>query len=82
MSIPKVDGGTIARTIILILTLVNTLLAVLGEEKIPVTENEVYEVVSAILAVAVPLWTWWKNNAFTRNARKAERYRKALDNDE
>lgn len=75
---PKLDAMTITRTIVLILTLVNAVLAVMGKDKISFAENDIYEVVTAILTVIVPIWTWWQNNAFTKNARKAEKYRKDL----
>jgi len=75
---PKLDAMTITRTIVLILTLVNAVLAVMGKDKISFAENDIYEVVTAILTAIVPIWTWWQNNAFTKNARKAEKYRKDL----
>lgn len=75
---PKLDAMTITRTIVLILTLVNAVLAVMGKDKISFAENDIYEVVTAILTVIVPIWIWWQNNAFTKSARKAEKYRKDL----
>lgn len=75
----KVDAGTVTRTIVLFLTIINAILAITGKDKIKFTENDIYQCVSAILTVIVPLINWWENNAFTKNARKAEKYRKNLD---
>lgn len=75
---PKIDAGTIARSIILLLTLINAVLAFLGKDKIPFTEDGVYEWVTIISTIAATIWNWWENNAFTHNARKAEQYRKDL----
>lgn len=78
----KIDAKTVTRTVVLALTIVNTILAISGKDKIPFTENGIYEAVTAILTVIVPLWNWWENNAFTKSARKAEAYRKDLKREE
>ena len=75
----KLDAGTITRPVVLILTLANAVLSILGKDKIDFAENDIYQFVTAILTVIVPVWTWWENNAFTKNARKAEDYRKNLN---
>lgn len=77
---PKLDAGTISRTIILLLTLINALLAFLGKDSIPFTDDAVYEWVTIITTIGATVWNWWENNAFTHNARKAEQYRKNLKN--
>ena len=78
----KVDAGTVTRTIVLFLTIINAILAITGKDKIKFTENDIYQCVSAILTVIVPLINWWENNAFTKSARKAEAYRKDLKREE
>lgn len=78
----KLDAGTITRTIVLLLTMVNAVLALLGKDKIPFTENGIYEAVTVITTLGATIWAWWKNNAFTHNARKAEKYRKDLSKEE
>ena len=42
----KVKTETIIRTIVLILALANQVLAIYGKDKIPVTEDEVYQLVT------------------------------------
>lgn len=78
----KLDAGTITRSIVLLLTMVNAVLAMLGKDKIPFTENGVYETVTVITTLGATIWAWWENNAFTHNARKAEQYRKDLNKED
>ncbi len=78
----KLDAGTITRSIVLLLTMVNAVLAMLGKDKIPFTENGVYETVTVLTTLGATIWAWWENNAFTHNARKAEQYRKDLNKED
>ena len=66
---PKITGGTIARTIILALALVNQVLTVTGHSVIPIADEEVNELVSLILTIGASIVAWWKNNSFTKAAR-------------
>lgn len=74
----KVKADTIARTICLIVTLLNQILAIAGKEAIPITENQVYQNVSLLATIGISLWNWWKNNSFTPAAIKADKLMKKL----
>lgn len=74
----KIKTETIIRTIVLILALANQVLAIYGKEKIPITEDEVYQLVTLIITIGSSLWTWWKNNSFTQPAIKADEYMEKL----
>ena len=74
----KVKTETIIRTIVLILALANQVLAIYGKQKIPITEDEVYQLVTLIITIGSALWTWWKNNSFTQPAIKADEYMEKL----
>ena len=74
----KVKTETIIRTIVLILALANNVLAIYGKEKIPITENEVYQLITQIITICTALWAWWKNNSFTLPAIKADEYMEKL----
>lgn len=78
----KLDAGTITRSIVLLLTMINAVLAMLGKDKIPFTENGIYEAVTVITTLGATIWAWWENNAFTLNARKAEKYRRRLEQED
>lgn len=64
----KVKTDTIVRTIVLIMALINQVLAIKGKEVLPVTEDEVYQLVSLVITIVASLWAWWKNNSFTEPA--------------
>ena len=68
----KTKTTTIARTIILFLVIVNIVLNILGITPIEFDENQIYELVTVVTAVVVPIWAWWKNNSFTIEAKKAD----------
>ena len=74
----KVKTETIIRTIVLILALANQVLAIYGKEKIPITEEEVYQLISLVVTIGSALWAWWKNNSFTQPALKADKYMERL----
>ena len=70
----KVKPDTIIRTIVLILALANQVLAIMGKQAIPVTEDEVYQLVTLLITIGAALWSWWKNNSFTLPAQQADNY--------
>lgn len=70
MNTVKID--TIARTIVLFIALANQVLAIAGKEIFPVTEDQVYQIVTLIATVGASVWAWWKNNSFTQNAIEAD----------
>lgn len=64
----KVSAGTVARTIILILALVNQVFAMLGYRLLPVDNQMINDLVSNLWMIGAALWAWWKNNSFTKSA--------------
>lgn len=76
----KVKADTIARTIVLILALVNQVLAVLGKGTIDIAENDIYQLVSIAWTVVSAVVAWWYNNSFTEHALRADKYLAALKN--
>jgi SPP1 family holin len=71
MSNVKIE--TVVRTIVLIIALANQALAIAGKEVFPVTEDQVYQIVSLIVTVGASVWAWWKNNSFTKAAIEADK---------
>ena len=74
----KVKSETIIRTIVLILALANQVLAIYGKQKIPITEDEIYQLITLVVTIGSALWAWWKNNSFTQPAIKADEYMERL----
>ena len=70
----KIKPDTIVRTIVLVLALVNQVLAIYGKNIIPITEDEVYQLVTLLITIGSALWAWWKNNSFTQAAIKADEH--------
>lgn len=77
----NVSLGTIVRTIVLIITLINTVLTGIGKNPLPFSDEQVYTIVSNAATVVASLWAWWKNNSFTKNAIAADEYMKELKNE-
>ena len=67
-----VKPDTIARTIFLVIALVNQVLAIAGKEILPITEDQIYQVVTLIATIGASVWAWWKNNSFTEAAIEAD----------
>jgi SPP1 family holin len=74
MSNTKVKVETIVRTIMLFVSLINQLLIGYGKEVLPITENQLYTIISTIVTVVIGVWAWWKNNSFTKPAILADEY--------
>ncbi len=69
----KISKGTKARTVVLIVALLNQVLTMSGKNPLPWSDAEVYEAVTTILTVAASLWAWWKNNSFTPEAIECDK---------
>ncbi|MBS7390206.1 MAG: phage holin [Oscillospiraceae bacterium] len=76
----NVKIGTIVRLIVMILSMVNMLLTVNGKNPLPWSEDEMYMGLSQVAAILTTVWTWWKNNSFTKEAIKADEYLEDLRN--
>lgn len=70
----KISVETIVRTVVLFITLVNSVLTMLGKNPLPFAEDELYTTLTAAATIAATLWAWWKNNSFTPEAIKADEY--------
>ena len=72
----KISAGTIARTIILALALINQILVVNGIDAIPIADDDINLIVSTAWTVVASVVAWWKNNSFTKKAIRADKIRK------
>ncbi len=69
---PTVTPGTIARTLILALALINQILTASGHSIIAVSDDDINTLITTGFTVVSALLAWWKNNSFTRPALKAD----------
>ena len=67
-----VTPGTIARTLILALALINQILTASGHSIIAVSDDDINTLITTGFTVVSALLAWWKNNSFTRPALKAD----------
>ncbi len=78
----NISKGTIVRTILLILVIVNIILKQCGYDIINVSESEILTVVETLIEIAVIIVAWWKNNSFSEKAIKADEFLKNLKESE
>lgn len=74
----KISKGTIVRTIMLVIVILNMILKHFGLDIINVSESEILSVLEMLIEIAVIIVTFWKNNSFTNNAIKADEFFKKL----
>ena len=70
--------GTVIRTVLLVLALVNQVLAAFGLSPLPLENETVTTLISLGFTVVTALVAWWKNNSFTKEAQAADEYLHAL----
>ena len=74
----NVNSGTISRTIILALALINQLLMAFGYNMINISDETVNTLVATIFTIVTALIAFWKNNSFTKEAIEADKVLKEL----
>lgn len=74
----KVSAGTITRTIILALALLNQILTACGYNVIDISSETVNTLISTIFTVITAIITFWKNNSFTKAAIEADEVLKEI----
>jgi SPP1 family holin len=74
----QVKTDTIIRTIVLAVALCNQVLSATGHSILPISDDQVETLVTTAVTIAAALWSWWKNNSFTRAAIRADSYLSAL----
>lgn len=68
----KIKRDTLIRTIILVLALVNQILTSTGHSILPITDDQVADVITLAFTIGTSVWAWWKNNSFTKAAIEAD----------
>ena len=74
----KVSAGTIARTIILALALVNQILYASGHAVIPIENEDIETLVNTGFTIVVAIVTYWKNNSWTNAALQGDMVMKSI----
>lgn len=68
----KISKGTLIRTIILALALINQVLAMLGLSPLNIADDDISTVISTAWTIIAAVAAWWKNNSFTDAAIRAD----------
>ncbi|MBQ3090049.1 MAG: phage holin [Oscillospiraceae bacterium] len=68
----NVTMDTIVRTALLLLALINQLLSAAGVAVLPIEDSQLESLITTAATIAASLWSWWKNNSFTRAACLAD----------
>lgn len=74
----NVKKETLIRTGILVLAIINNGLALFGKSPLPINNDDIVNVISFLFTTGSALWTWWKNNSFTKDAIQADDYLASL----
>ncbi len=72
MSTKTVSAATIARTVCLMLALINQTLSMMGKPVIPIEDKTIESVITLLFTIITALAAWWKNNRFTQEALEAD----------
>ena len=69
---------TIIRTAVLALALINQVLTATGKSIIPITDEELTELLTNLFTIGASIWSWWENNSFTKEAIQADKVLETL----
>ena len=67
-----ISPGTIVRTILLAIAIVNQVLSFLGKPLIYINSDQLSELIALVFSIATAVAAWWKNNSFTQAARAGD----------
>ena len=82
MTTNKISAGTIARTIILLLALINQCLSMAGVSPLPIEDEQVETIITTAWTVIAALIAWWKNNSFAQAALEGDKLMHTLKDEE
>ena len=69
----QIQTGTIVRTALLGLALLNQVLVATGHSILPISDQTVELAITTGFTLATSLIAWWKNNSFTKKAIAADK---------
>lgn len=78
----KISKGTIVRTILIAIVIINRLLEINGKSVINVSESEIAMLLEYVLEIGIILAGFWYNNSFTEKAKKAQQFLEELKESE
>ncbi|WP_035512853.1 phage holin [Halalkalibacillus halophilus] len=64
------DRGTLIRSIVFLIILINQALVLFGKSPLPYSNEQLEAGVTALVTTTVGLWAWFKNNYVTEKGRQ------------
>ncbi|NMC56166.1 MAG: hypothetical protein GYA50_02950 [Eubacteriaceae bacterium] len=74
----KITKGTLIRTAVLAIVIINTILKQMGLDLINVTESQIGDFIEMLISVATIIVAWWENNSVSQNAIRADMFLQQL----
>ena len=74
----NITAGTLARTIILALALINQILSATGHPVLPIEDAQIETLVTTGWTVVAALIAYWKNNSWTAAAKAGDEVMKQV----
>lgn len=74
----KITKGTIIRTLLIIVVMINFVLEKFGIDLIPADESTITIFVETALEIAVIIVGFWKNNSYSKHAIRADKFLRQL----
>ena len=74
----NITAGTLARTIILALALINQVLSVTGHPVLPIEDAQIETLVTTGWTVVASIVVYWKNNSWTAAAKAGDEVMKQV----
>ena len=78
IDLKNISSGTIARTLFLLISLINGAAGIFGFTSLDIDENTIYTVVTGISTIVSAVIAFWKNNSFTEEAILGDNLKTAL----
>ena len=72
INVKDIKASTYVSAVVLIFTMVNDVLNIMGKPVININENEIAAWVTAIVGVAGIIYSWYKNQSITKPAQVAD----------
>lgn len=75
----KITKGTIIRTMVLAIVIINMILKQMGIDVINVSESQVADFIEMLISIATIIVAWWENNSVSQNAIRADMFLQQLN---
>ena len=68
--VPSISAGTVTRTVLLFVSLINLVLGAFGMSPLPIDSEQLNALISSVFTIIMAIIAWWKDNDITEKARE------------